>query len=98
MKVTAAAVDELEGANNCADISLPQGTLSTTATHLHVVDTLVEDKFGQTRRVATERTRQSPKHRAKLAVRLLQCACAAPLSLPSSFAPTILNFNAFASL
>ena len=57
MKVTAAAVDELEGANNWARVSKPCHTEDTAEAYLHVVDTLVEDKFSRTRRVATEGNR-----------------------------------------
>ena len=75
-------LDECDEGNRCrggrvggcqqlhASSTCPYTYTAEKGTHLHVVDTLVEDKFGQTRRVATERTRQSPKHRAKLAVRL----------------------------
>ena len=61
MNVTAAAVEELEGANNCTRVRTLRMALRSTETHLHVVDTLVEDKFSRTRRVATEGNRQFPR-------------------------------------
>lgn len=70
MKVTAAAVEELEGANNYEQVSNLLETQSATETYLHVVDTLEEDKFSRTRRVATEGNRQLPKTPQALCAKL----------------------------